>query len=516
MTAAPKKRRKKPVCTVPKALRALLVQVSELRPDPRNARTHSDRNIEAIVSSYRRFGQQKPIVIARGGIVVAGNGQLAAARRLGWTHIAAISTNLAGADRKAYALADNRTAELAGWDDDMLATLLEELQEEDDTLLEAAGFADDIAAILAPPAPPPGIDTIPSPPDKATTKPGDLLILGRHRLLCGDAGNAEDVDRLLGGAKIHLVHTEPPYNVKVEPRSNNAIAAGLSSFGKAGNSDPGRDAHRNPSTRTPTTAKMRPKDRPLQGDFESDAAFRHTLLVWFDQLARVLAPGRAFYIWGGYANVANYPDALAASGLYFSQTIIWVKEHPVLTRKDYMGNHEWCFYGWREGAAHWFASGLHNAPDVWELAHATGEQKCPALGDGLVVETEAGDAFTIVPKIPKRKTRRIKVGEGQAAAFHLDGPTDLWRVRKIPPTQMVHLTEKPVELTLRAMHYSSRRGENVLDLFGGSGSTLMAAQAAGRKAYLMELDPLYCDVIVTRWENFTGEKAERHAEKKTD
>src|SRR5262249_37568833 len=129
--------------------------------------------------------------------------------------------------------------------------------------------------------------------------------------------------------------------------------------------------------------------------------------------------------------------------------IIWVKEHPVLTRKDYMGNHEWAFYGWREGAAHLFF-GPNNAVDVWE-------------------------------------------------------------VKKISPQNMVHLCEKPTELAVRAMEYSSRRGENVLDLFGGSGSTLIAAQQTGRRAFLMEIDPLYVDVIVTRWEQFTGKKATREA-----
>lgn len=129
---------------------------------------------------------------------------------------------------------------------------------------------------------------------------------------------------------------------------------------------------------------------------------------------------------------------------------IGVKEHPVLTRKDLMGNHEWCFYGWREGAAHQF--------------------------------------------------------------FGPNNATDVWSVKKISPQCMIHLTEKPVELATRALQYSSRPGENVLDLFAGSGSTLIAAEQTGRRAYLMELDPLYCDVIVARWEKFTGKGARREGE----
>jgi DNA modification methylase len=192
---------------------------------------------------------------------------------------------------------------------------------------------------------------------------------------------------------------------------------------------------------------MRAKDRPLENDFVSDEAFEAMLLAWFGNMARVLEPGRSLYIWGGYANVANYPPALKACNLYFSQTIIWVKEHPVLTRKDFMGNHEWCFYCWKHDAGHqWF--GPNNA-------------------------------------------------------------TDVWSVKKVNPQSMVHLTEKPVELAVRAINYSSRAGENVLDLFGGSGSTLIACEQTGRRAFLMELDPPYCDVIVKRWEEFTGRKAER-------
>jgi DNA modification methylase len=288
-------------------------------------------------------------------------------------------------------------------------------------------------------------DDVPEPPDEAITQPGDLWILGNHRLLCGDSGSVEDVDRLLAGAPVHLVNTDPPYNVKVEPRSNNAIAAGNSSFSVTHHQK--LDLERHPEKSKPTTRKMRAKDRQLMNDFVSDEEFDRLLRAWFGNIARVLEPGRGFYIWGGYANCANYPPVLKENKLYFSQSIIWVKEHPVLTRKDYMGNHEWCFYGWREGAAH------------------------------------------------------VYIGPNNA--------TDVWSVKKVNPQSMVHLTEKPVELAVRAMQYSSRPGENVLDLFGGSGSTLIGAEQTGRRSFLMELDPPYCDVIVTRWENFTGMKAER-------
>jgi DNA modification methylase len=244
---------------------------------------------------------------------------------------------------------------------------------------------------------------------------------------------------LLDGGTVDLVNTDPPYNVKVEPRSNNAIAAGLSSFAGARNHQ-SLDLARHPQKAKPTSRKLRAKDRPLANDFVSDEAFEELLHAWFGNLARVLVPGRGFYIWGGYANCANYPPVLKAVGLYFSQAIIWVKEHPVLTRKDFMGNHEWCFYGWREGAAHKFY-GPNNAVDVWPI-------------------------------------------------------------KKVNPQSMIHLTEKPVELAVRAIQYSSLIGENVLDLFGGSGSTIIGCEQTGRKGFSMELDTLYCDVIRQRWAEF--------------
>jgi len=434
------------------ALEDLLVAIKDLHPDPANARVHDDRNLQAIRESYQRFGQQKPIVIDSGGKVIAGNGQLAAAADLGWTHIAAVTTDLDETTATAFAIADNQSGALAAWNDEQLAALIRELQEEDASLLAATGFDDhDLGALLEPPEADPDMGATPEPPDDPETVRGDLWVLGDHRLLCGDAGSAEDVDRLLDGAAVHLVNTDPPYNVRVEPRSATAIAAGKSSFPEQTKKmhHQGFDVARGVSDPKKARKKMRAKDRPLENDFLSAEDFEKLLLAWFGQVTRVLQPGRSFYVWGGYANLGNYPPALKACDLYFSQGIVWDKQHPVLTRKDFMGAFEICFYGWKLGAGHEFF-GPHNA-------------------------------------------------------------TDLWHIKKVNPQAMVHLTEKPVELALRAMHYSSRRGEHVLDLFGGSGSTLMAAEQVGRRAFLMEMDAAYCDVIVQRWEEFTGGKAERTA-----
>jgi DNA modification methylase len=428
-----------------------LRKVSEVIPYEKNPRIN-DGAVEAVVRSIEQFGFRQPIVVDEAGVVIVGHTRLKAAIRLGLEKVPVhVATGLTAAQVKAYRLADNQTAQIASWDLELLPIELLDLKamEFDIDLL---GFtADELAEILEPGVEPGQTDPdeVPLPPDEATTQPGDLWVLGRHRLLCGDSSKAEDVDRLLDGASIHLVNTDPPYNVKVEPRSNNAIAAGLSSFEA---NTPKRhhqqlDLARHPGKSKGTTKKLRAKDRPLANDFVSDEEFDRLLLAWFGNMARVLEPGRSFYIWGGYANCANYPPAMKASGLYFSQAVIWNKQHPVLTRKDFMGAHEWAFYGWREGAGHKF--------------------------------------------------------------FGPNNATDLWSVKKVNPKSMVHLTEKPVELAVRAIQYSSRVDENVLDLFGGSGSTLIACEQTGRSAFLMELDCLYVDVIVQRWEKFTGKKAER-------
>jgi DNA modification methylase len=425
-----------------------LWKITDVTPYPGNPRINDDA-VDAVAASLKEFGFRQPIVVDAEGVIVCGHTRFKAAQKLGLEKVPVhVAKDLSPEQIRAYRIADNKTAELSDWNYDLLPIELAGLKEADYDLA-LLGFDPDELAKLLDPTLKDGLtdpDDVPAPPDAAITQPGDLWLLGNHRLLCGDSSKPEDVDRLLAGAGIHLINTDPPYNVRVEPRSNNAIAAGLSSF--AGTTHHQKlDVERHPEKAKPTQKKLRAKDRPLANDFVTEGEFDKLLAAWFGNMARVLEPGRGFYVWGGYANVANYPPVLKACELYFSQAIIWVKGHPVLTRKDFMGNHEWCFYGWREGAAH------------------------------------------------------VYLGPNNA--------TDVWSVKKVNPQSMIHLTEKPVELAVRAIQYSSREGENVLDLFGGSGSTLIAAEQTGRKAYLMELDPLYCDVIVERFEKFTGKKAER-------
>jgi DNA modification methylase len=706
--------------------------LAEIKPYEKNPRMNDDA-IDAVAASIRQFGFRQPIVVDAEGVIVCGHTRWKAAQKLGLAEVPVhVARDLPPEQIRAYRVADNKTAELASWNMDLLPIELVELQGAgiDWSLL---GFDEDELAKLLGGEVKAGLtdpDEVPEPPDEAITKRGDLWVLGDHRLLCGDSGSVEDLDRLLHGQPVHLVNTDPPYNVRVEPRSNNAIAAGLSSFQAtdAARRDgsmthhQGFDLARDPDKAKRTSKKLRPKDRPLENDFVSDEQFAALLRAWFGNIARVLLPGRAAYIWGGYANCANYPAALREAGLYFSQAIIWDKQHPVLTRKDYMGAHEWCqpgetqvqtpdglvpisslrngdrvvgysrnhhlMVGLRAGlAVHptsrpyrgvlhgvragdrvtWCTPGhlwsvklvpeadsywctyVMRRGDWWRVGKSKLLSTC-GYGVKHRLKTEEGEAAWILsvypsnleatvaeqvilaeygiptttwaetaksrrtlsdvtrlyerlnltalhhnalrllsdhgrsPQFPtiQRHNTRAKVGrrvatpiracnllpgvmmipvpvKGQlvqwtpidavercdfeGAVYSMDvepyhhyvadglvthncfycwregaahvflGPnnaTDLWHVKKVNPQSMIHLTEKPVELAVRAIQYSSRPGENVLDLFGGSGSTLIAAEQTGRLGYLMELDPLYCDVVVQRWEKFTGRQAERH------
>ncbi|MGH9362842.1 MAG: ParB N-terminal domain-containing protein, partial [Thermoanaerobaculia bacterium] len=222
-----------PSCHAARATPALAlrrVPLDSLHLDPSNARQHGAENLAAIEGSLRRFGQAEPLVVQKAtGRVIGGNGRLLAMRKLGFEACDVVEVEVDDLTATALGIALNRTSDLAAWNEDTLAKLLGELKVAD--ALDGSGYsADDLDDLLA------GLDLggemdggeddIPAPPEEAVTRPGDLWLLGRHRLLSGDSASPEDLDRLLEGARIQLVNTDPPYNVRVEPRSNNAIAAG--------------------------------------------------------------------------------------------------------------------------------------------------------------------------------------------------------------------------------------------------------------------------------------------------
>ena len=393
--------------------------IDKLLPYARNARQHSDEQIAQIAASIAEFGFVNPILTGADGVLVAGHGRLAAARKLGLPTVpVVVLDHLTPTQRRALVLADNRLAELATWDDALLRIELEALQD-DGFDLDLTGFdADALAELLADEEPQiegrTEDDAVPEMPEESVSKPGDVWRLGPHRLVCGDATTAEAYARLFpDGERADMVFTDPPYNV------NYANSA--------------KD-------------KLRGKHRPILNDALGEGFYDFL----FDALALIMAHTRgAIYVAMSSSELDTLQAAFRATGGHWSTFIIWAKNTFTLGRSDYQRQYEPILYGWPEGATrHW--CGDRDQGDVWQI-------KKPAKND-------------------------------------------------------LHPTMKPVDLVERAIRNSSRPGDVVLDPFGGSGTTLIAAEKAGRVARLIELDPKYADVIVRRWQDWTGQQATREAD----
>ncbi len=275
-----------------------LRDLDAIKPYERNPRIN-DGAVAAVADSIREFGWKVPIVVEPDGVIICGHTRWKAAQQLGLKKVPVhVATDLSPEQIRAYRIADNKTGELAEWDFEILPIELAELREVGFDL-ELLAFDDkeltqlldvDIKQGLTDP------DAVPEPPDDPITQPGDIWILGEHRLMCGDSASESDLDKLLSNNKIGLLYCDPPYNVAVEPRSNNAIAAGLSSFSNTHHQN--FDVERHPGKAAGTTKKMRAKDRPLANDFISEEQFDELLAAWFNNAARVMKPWASFYIWG--------------------------------------------------------------------------------------------------------------------------------------------------------------------------------------------------------------------------
>ncbi|MFX3544399.1 site-specific DNA-methyltransferase [Ralstonia mannitolilytica] len=391
---------------------------AKLVPYARNARTHSDAQVAQIAASIAEFGFTNPILAGSDGVIVAGHGRLAAAQKLGLDAVpVVVLDHLTPTQRRALVIADNRIAENAGWDEELLRVELEGLQEEGFDL-DLTGFdADALADLLAGDEPngegETDDDAVPEVSETPVSRPGDVWLLGGHRLLCGDATVAASYRTLLDGEPVDMVFTDPPYNV------NYANSA--------------KD-------------KMRGKDRAILNDNLGDG--------FYDFLLAALTPTIAHCRGGIYVAMSSseldvLQAAFRAAGGHWSTFIIWAKNTFTLGRADYQRQYEPILYGWPEGAQrHW--CGDRDQGDVWQI-------KKPAKND-------------------------------------------------------LHPTMKPVELVERAIRNSSRPDNVVLDPFGGSGTTLIAAEKSGRLARLIELDPKYVDVIVRRWQDWTGQQATRESD----
>ena len=367
--------------------------------------------------------------------------------------------------------ADNRLSELSEMNDDKLAELLAEIG--DELPAELTGYTEDDMESL--------LDSIiggePEPdtesqdqeyqqPLPPMSKPGDLWLLGPHRLICGDATDEPTIERLMDGEKAAMVHTDPPYGVSYETQSGN--------FAMIKNDDKTHD----------------------------DLYFT-LLLPAFNNYRKNTIPEAAFYIWHASSTRRDFEDAMTAAGLVEKQYIIWAKNGITLGRADYQWAHEPCFYAAKDGQTPAFF-GDRAQHTVWRATTRQDGSMMTVLGSGVVLTDGTGGTLCITDKPPKgKKLRYIRMEQGKPIdLFQEDRMQTVWEVAR--ETNTLHPTQKPVEIPIRAIENSSQPGDIVLDFFGGSGSTLMGAELTGRRCFSTELDPIYCDVIISRYVAQTG------------
>ncbi|PSJ17146.1 site-specific DNA-methyltransferase [Nitrosomonas supralitoralis] len=387
--------------------------IESLVPYVNNARTHSDEQVAQIAASIREFGFNNPILADGERGLIAGHCRLLAARKIGLDTVPVIElAHLSPTQKRAYILADNRLAENAGWDKELLALELADLKLSEFDL-DLLGFGGDELDELLFEENPAGLtddDAVPEVTENPVSRTGDVWLLGNHRLLCGDATQPEDYKLLLGSELADMIFCDPPYGV------NYANSA--------------KD-------------KLRGKNRPILND-NLGSEFGPFLEAACSNMLSVTKG--AIYIAMSSSELDTLQSAFRAAGGKWSTFIIWAKNTFTLGRADYQRQYEPILYGWRDGADH-FWCGARNQGDVWQINK-------PAKND-------------------------------------------------------LHPTMKPVELVERAIVNSSKGRDIVLDPFGGSGTTLIAAEKSGRQARLMELDPKYCDVICRRFQDYTGQEAKR-------
>jgi DNA modification methylase len=387
--------------------------LARLQPYAKNAKVHGADQVAKLAASMAEFGWTVPCLVAEDGELIAGHGRVLAATQLGLTEAPVIVLgHLTEAQRRAYRIADNRLAE-SPWDETLLSAELQELLA-DDFDISLVGFSDgELDRLLASDvgAEDAADDTgenVPEPPEDPVSRPGDLWLLGPHRLLCGDATVMTDLDRLMAGQKADLCFTDSPYNVD--------YAGGVGAE-KAG------------------------KGRRIMNDALGDGFERFL----YDACVSIIAhTAGAIYMCMSSSELHTLQKVFVAAGGHWSTFIIWAKDRFTLGRSDYQRQFEPILYGWPEGEKHHWC-GARDQGDVWFIDR-------PSRND-------------------------------------------------------LHPTMKPVGLVERAIRNSSPRGGLVLDPFGGSGTTLIAAEQTGRKAALLELDPCYVDVIVQRWQDETGREA---------
>ena len=418
------------------------LKIADLKPYPENPRDN-DAAVPGVVASIRQYGFIGAIIVNKDKVIINGHTRVKAMKEMGAETIPAIVVDhLTPEQERALRIADNKTGEVATWNMDLLKAELKALQEAgfdmgamgfDTSELDELLNGDSVETGQTDP------DDAPDVPEEAVSKPGEVYALGRHLLLCGDSTKAEDVAKVCGDGEADCWLTDPPYNVDYH----------------------GSDG------------------QTIRNDSMEDSKFREFLRTAFGCAEKAMKPGAAFYVFHADSEGYNFRGACFDVGLRVRECLVWKKNALVLGRQDYQWRHEPCFYGWKDGAAHWFTPD-RTQTTVWE---------------------DKPD-FTAMSKADL-----IAFCEQQYKGD--DGPPSTVIFERKPLADDAHPTMKPVRLIARQIRNSTRPGETVLDLFGGSGTTMIAAEQLGRKACLMELDERYADVIIERYEKFTGKKAQR-------
>lgn len=428
-----------------------MIKVDDIIPYFNNPKEHPKGQIEKIASSIKAFGFTVPVIVDKDNELIAGHGRLEAAKLLKMKEIPAIRrADLTDAQVRAFRIADNKVAE-SEWSYEQLATEFEMLQS-DDFDLKLTGFDEkEIDKIMNTELTKDivddefDIDGEVEKIKKPVTKKGDLVTLGNHFLLCGDATDESSYKKLLGNKKADMIFTDPPYNVDYVGKTKDALK--------------------------------------IQNDKMSDDNFYQFLYDFYYAALEYTKPGGAIYVCHADTEGINFRTALIDAGWLHKETIIWVKNILVMGRQDYHWKHEPILYGWKPGGAHsWFG----------DRKQSTVIENIPGV---LVKQVEDGYEITfdwemnsVVIKVPDYKV--LSAGD--------DTDKTAWFFDK-PVRSAEHPTMKPVPIPGRAIKNSSKKGQIILDPFAGSGSTLIAAEQTNRLAYCIELDPVYCDVIIKRY-----------------
>lgn len=387
------------------------IKIENLKPaeyNPRKDLKPEDEEYKKIKRSILEFGYVAPVIVNKDMTVIGGHQRLKVLKELGYTEIECVIVHLDKTREKALNIALNKIS--GEWDNEKLEVLLQELKqteidmditgfdfdEIDDILQDIEGSKEDNFDVEQ------ALNEIEEP----ISKPGDIWLLGKHRLMCGDSTTKENVIRLMNKKEADMVLTDPPYNVDYVGKTSEALK--------------------------------------IKNDNMNDTEFYNFLLDSFRNLYEIAKSGASIYVFHADSLGLIFRNAFISVGFKLAQCLIWLKNTFVMGRQDYQWRHEPILYGWKEGNAHYFVN-----------------------------------------------------DRTQSTILEFDKPS----------RNAEHPTMKPIDLLVQLIKNSSKEDYIIADLFGGSGSTLIAAEQTNRICYMMELDPKYCDVIIKRWENLTGNKA---------